>query len=169
MNSLLQRVVAGACAAATALLVACGGGGADSGSASSPSVYQGTIGGFGSVILNGVRFDDSAARITVDDESVSVGSLKLGMRAEVTGTVSDDGSTGSAASCVVDTAVRGAVASIDASTSSFKIRDISVQTDDKTVFEGASNLAALKVGDWVEVHGSVDFTNREWSRPRGWK
>ena len=160
MNIHLQRVVAGVSALAAALLVACGGGGSDSSGASAESVYQGTIGGFGSVIVNGVRFDDSAARITVDDEVVTVGSLKLGMRTDVTGSVASDGSTGTATSCVVDTSVRGPIASIDAATKTFKIRGISVQTDDKTVFEGASNLAALKVGDWVEVHGSVDFTNR---------
>ena len=160
MNIHLQRVVAGLSALATALLVACGGGGSDSSGASAESVYQGTIGGFGSVIVNGVRFDDSAARITVDDELVSVGSLRLGMRTDVTGSVASDGSTGTATSCVVDTSVRGPIASVDAATSSFKIRGIAVQVDAKTVFEGASNLAALKVGDWVEVHGSVDFANR---------
>lgn len=159
MNTCLQRVMAGVSAVATALLVACGGG-SDSGGASSESVYQGTIGGFGSVIVNGVRFDDSAARITVDDEVVTVGALKLGMRAGVTGSVASDGSTGNASSCVVDTSVRGPIASIDTTASSFKIRGIAVQVDDMTVFEGASNLAALKVGDWVEVHGSVDFANR---------
>ena len=160
MNTFLQRVVAGVAVATTALLVACGGGGSASGGAAGEAAYQGTINGFGSVIVNGVRFDDSAARITVDDEVVSVGALKLGMRTDVTGSVSSDGSTGSASSCVVDTSVRGPIASIDTTTSSFKIRGISVQVDDKTVFEGAGNLAALKVGDWVEVHGSVDFANR---------
>jgi hypothetical protein len=159
MNTLFKRVVAGLAVAATALLVACGGG-SDAGGGSAESAYQGTISGFGSVIVNGVRFDDSAARITVDDEVVSVGALKLGMRADVTGSVSSDGSTATASSCTVDTSVRGSVAAIDTATGSFTIRGISVQVDDKTVFEGASNLAALKVGDWVEVHGSVDFTNR---------
>ncbi len=159
MNTFFQRIVGGVAVAATALLVACGGG-SDAGGAAAEAAYQGTINGFGSVIVNGVRFDDSAARISVDDEVVSVGSLKLGMRADVTGSVSSDGSSGSASSCVVDTSVRGAIASIDTAASRFTIRGISVQVDDKTVFEGAGNLAALKVGDWVEVHGSVDFTNR---------
>jgi hypothetical protein len=161
MNIYLKRLLAGLGAAATALLVACGGGGSDAGGAATDSVYQGTIGGFGSIIVNGVRFEDRSASITVDDEQVSVGALKLGMRAEIKGSVSSDGSTGTATSCVVETSVRGAVASVDTATSSFMIRGISVQTDDKTVFEGASNLAALKVGDWVEVHGSVDFANRK--------
>ncbi len=159
MNTFFHRVVAGVSVAATALLVACGGG-SDAAGGAPESAYQGTINGFGSVIVNGVRFDDSAARITVDDEVVSVGALKLGMRADVTGSVSSDGSSGSASSCGVDTSVRGPIASIDPSTGRFTIRAISVQVDDKTVFEGASNLAALKVADWVEVHGSVDFTNR---------
>jgi hypothetical protein len=163
MNIVMQRVLAGLSAAATALLVACGGGGGgsvDTGGASGATVYQGTIGGFGSVIVNGVRFDDSGATVTVDDETVSVGALKLGMRADITGSVASDGASGTATSCVVDTAVRGAVASIDTTAGSFKIRSISVQTDDKTVFEGASNLAALKVGDWLEVHGSVDVAHQ---------
>ena len=160
MNTFFQRIVAGVAVAATALLVACGGGGSDSGGTAGESVYQGTISGFGSVIVNGVRFDDSAARVTVDDAVVSVGALKLGMRADVTGSVSTDGSTGTASSCVVDTSVRGPIAAIDTAASRFTIRGIAVQVDDKTVFEGAGNLAALKVGDWVEVHGSVDFTNR---------
>ena len=160
MKTFFQRIVAGVAVAATALLVACGGGGSDSGGTAGESAYQGTISGFGSVIVNGVRFDDSAARVTVDDAVVSVGALKLGMRADVTGSVSTDGSTGTASSCVVDTSVRGPIAAIDTAASRFTIRGIAVLVDDKTVFEGAGNLAALKVGDWVEVHGSVDFANR---------
>ena len=159
MNTFFQRVVAGVAVAASALLVACGGG-SDASGGTAEATYQGTVSGFGSVIVNGVRFDDSAARITVDDAVVSAGALKLGMRADVTGTVSADGSSGSASSCVVDTSVRGAIASIDTAASRFTIRGIAVQVDDKTVFEGAGNLAALKVGDWVEVHGSVDFNLR---------
>jgi Domain of unknown function (DUF5666) len=159
MNIFFQRVVAGVAVAASALLVACGGG-SDAGGGNAEATYQGTVSGFGSVIVNGVRFDDSAAQVTVDDAVVGAGALKLGMRATVTGSVSSDGSTGSASSCVVDTSVRGAIASIDTAASRFTIRGITVQVDEKTVFEGASDLAALKVADWVEVHGSVDFTNR---------
>ena len=159
MNTFLQRVVAGVAVAATALLVACGGG-SDAGGGSAEASYQGTVSGFGSVIVNGVRFDDSAAQVTVDDAVVGAGALKLGMRADVTGSVAADGSTGTASSCVVDTAVRGAIATIDTAASRFTIRGITVQVDDKTVYEGASGLAALSVADWVEVHGSVDFSNR---------
>ena len=153
--------MAGLCAASTALLVACGGGGSDSTSSNTPAAqYEDTVTGFGSAIVNGVRFDDSQASVTIDDETAAVGALKCGMRVALSGAVSAAGDTGSAASVVVDTGVRGAVASIDLAKSRFAIRGITVQADAQTSFEGASDLNALKVGDWVETHSTVDFANR---------
>ena len=161
MKTSLKHLMAGLCAASTALLVACGGGGSDGNSNAAPAAqYEGTVTGFGSVIVNGVRFDDSQASVTIDDQTVAVGALKLGMRVALSGAVSANGDTGSAASVVVDTGVRGAVASIDLANSQFTIRGITVQTDAQTAFEGASDLNALRVGDWVETHGTVDFANR---------
>jgi hypothetical protein len=160
MNSLLRHLGASLAAGAAALLVACGGGGSSPSTPDSEAVYQGTIGGFGSVIVNGVRFDDRRASVLLDDNPAAATALRLGMRAEVHGSVSRDGSTGTATSVIVETAVRGAVGSVDVAGGSFQIRAITVQTDDKTVFEGASGLATIKSGDWVEVHGSVDFEHR---------
>ncbi len=63
MKTSLKRLMAGLCAASTALLVACGGGGSDGTSSAAPAAqYEGTVTGFGSVIVNGVRFDDSQAQ-----------------------------------------------------------------------------------------------------------
>ena len=75
---------------AAALLVACGGGAADPGTAapSSPTatVYAaGPITGFGSVIVNGVRFDDTSASITDDDgKTMAESQLRLGMPESLT-------------------------------------------------------------------------------------
>ncbi|MBX3620759.1 MAG: hypothetical protein KF891_12350 [Rhizobacter sp.] len=161
MKALIQRAAAGLALSAAALLAACGGGGSTSSTDAQPEgVYQGTIGGFGSVIVNGVRFDDSHATVTLDDEASTAGALKLGMRTQVQGTVSADGSTGTATSVIVETAVRGAVSSVDVAANQLRIRAITVQADDNTVFEGASGIASIQAGDWVEVHGSVDFANR---------
>src|SRR5690242_7106261 len=84
-------------AAAAALLSGCGGGG-DAGSAmSSPAAQSsfaaGAISGFGSVIVNGVRFDDSKARISDDvGNAAASSSLRLGMQVEIHGgAVNDDG------------------------------------------------------------------------------
>jgi hypothetical protein len=62
-------------AATITLLGACGGGG---GGATVPQ--DGTVGviaGFGSVIVNGVRYDDSAATVK-DDHGASLSSSRLG-------------------------------------------------------------------------------------------
>ena len=160
MNAQLRRVFAGVSLAATAWLAACGGGGSDASTAAPAAQYEGTISGFGSVIVNGVRFDDSRAAVTIDDASAAKGALKLGMRVTLSGSVAEGSDTGTATHVNVETAVRGQVASVDLANANFKVRGITIQTDTKTVFEGASELAALKAGDWVEVHGSVDFTNR---------
>jgi hypothetical protein len=160
MKTLPQRLLAGLSAAATALLVACGGGGT-SGSDSAPAAqYEGTISGFGSVFVNGVRFDDKRAVIKIDDEVVAVGSLRLGMRVALAGAVAAAGDIGEATSVSVETGARGAVASINTGAGTFRIRHITIQTDAQTVFEGTTDLSTLKAGDWVETHGAVDFANR---------
>lgn len=161
MKTFLSSITSVLAVGAAALLVACGGGGGgDAGPTAPEAVHQGTIDGFGSVIVNGVRFDDSRARVQLDDDPVVSSALRLGMRAEVHGSVSDDGARGSASSVSVDTSVRGAITSVDVAQNRLQIRAITVQVDDTTVFEGASGLSGLKAGDWVEVHGSVDFEHR---------
>ena len=72
-----------------AVAVGCGGGGGSTsvagvGSGGTGSFTSGPITGFGSIIVNGIRFDESAASASgsiKDDDGVvgSSGSLKLGM------------------------------------------------------------------------------------------
>src|SRR3954451_20563004 len=85
-----------------AALSGCGGGGdgvASVGSGGTGSFSSGAITGFGSIIVNGVRFDDSQARIT-DDNGVlhNPGDLKLGMVVSITGSTVVAGVGGSSAS-----------------------------------------------------------------------
>src|SRR5690349_21667234 len=86
-------------AAIAALVAGCGGGG-DAGApsfggagATASSFAAGPITGFGSVIVRGVRFDDSKAKVSDDDGvETTKDALKLGMNAEVhAGKISDDG------------------------------------------------------------------------------
>ena len=75
---------------AVALLVAgCGGGGGatDGGTASSPPAATGStktmfvtgaIAGFGSVIVNGVRYDTESAQVSIEDKPATAGELKVG-------------------------------------------------------------------------------------------
>lgn len=151
----ISRGVAAAGLAASLILTGCGGGGdggSIGGSASSTSV--GSISGFGSVIVNGVRFDDSAARVTDDnDNSISASSLGLGMTVEVSGSVNDDG-TGSASSINVFSEVQGPISNLNAAAGTFSILGFDIKVSGATVFEDFAGLSALVNGNIVEVHGS---------------
>src|SRR3954469_11593651 len=86
---------AAAVLATAGALVACGGGGSASGDASgagATSFASGPISGFGSGIVNGVRFDDTKAKVSDDDgQAHDRGELRLGMVVEVkAGALSSD-------------------------------------------------------------------------------
>ena len=70
-----------------------------------------TITGFGSVFVNGVEFDTSGAGFDVDDNPAAMESdLGIGMVVAVTGTVNNDGITGSASLIEYDEAIEGPIA-----------------------------------------------------------
>ena len=93
LNSLAARwraaLIGASMAALTAVsLVACGGGGeapGTAGTATAQSFASGPITGLGSIIVNGIRYDDSQARVERDDDgsNQSAAALKLGMMVEV--------------------------------------------------------------------------------------
>lgn len=166
-----------AVAVAVALgLAACGGGGGGGGtgdtaasgtpvlaSATTGAFSQGTITGFGSIVVNGVRFDESTATITDDAGNRSTAAaLGLGMRVEV-----DHGSivtAGSATATATAGAVRfgslvlGKVSAKDAAASSLTVLGQVVDVTPSTVFDStlSAGLSAVAVGSLVEVHGVVD-------------
>lgn len=148
------------CLAVLTALSACGGGGGTGttttpvASASAPQDGAvGTITGFGSVIINGVRYDDSAA--TVKDDSgntIASSKLALGMTVQLKGKNNDDGS-GSASGIDVFSELQGPVSALNLAGSSFSLFGFTVQTNAKTVFADATGLSALADGNIVEVYG----------------
>jgi hypothetical protein len=146
-----------------AALSGCGGGGsgtASVGSGGTGSFSNGAISGFGSIIVNGVRFDDSKASITDDDGAAhSSSDLKLGMVVAITGssvTAGTTGSSASASSITFGSELRGPIDSIGSQ--SLVVLGQTVQIRASTVFEEgiAGGLAGLSVGQIVEVHGFID-------------
>jgi hypothetical protein len=145
----------------------CGGGAVDGagsgtstfagvGSGGTGAAFQGAISGFGSVIVNGVRIDDSAARITVDDVDVAETTLRLGMVVGIDG-VQDDAGHGRADSVVSNSWVEGPVASIAVGAGQLTVLGVAITVNAGTVFDGGiTGLAGLVVGDHVEVHGLPD-------------
>jgi len=146
---------------------ACGGSssgtvaGIDGGGAFPPPVAtavatQGRITGFGSIIVNGVRYDTSSASITIDDEPGSESDLSVGQVVTILGTIDADGLTGVAAAVDFDDLVEGPIASIDLAGSSMVVLGQTVVVDGDTAFDGGINpksLDGLAVDDVVEVSG----------------
>ncbi|MEO8805328.1 MAG: DUF5666 domain-containing protein [Burkholderiaceae bacterium] len=148
-----------------AVLAACGGGGSDSSSSDTATTYAaGPITGFGSVIVNGVRFDDSSARIT-DDDDVAVGrdELRLGMMAEVQGAdVATDslGRHGRALLIRIGNEIVGPVSAVDATAKTLTALGQTVDVTDNTVFGEriTGGLAGIAVGTVIEVNGALNVT-----------
>jgi hypothetical protein len=161
MNSTpLRRLLA----AGIALTLAACGGGADpvapsAGTATGgPQVASGTITGFGSVIVDGVTYDDSAAVVKIEDDSASprsgsVSGLKLGMQVELRAD-----STGRASAVTVGSEVVGRITALASDGFTVAGQSVKVSADpaSPTVFDGVSGLAGLAVNDLVEVHGKRD-------------
>ena len=152
----------------TALLVACGGGGGDPGSpdsagATASTYTQGSISGFGSVIVGGVRFDDTAAIVTDEDGGSKTRSdLKLGMMVEVgAGAVDRAAGTARALSFRLGSEIVGPVGTINTTASTFTVLGQTVLVTTSTVFDStlAGGLSALTAGAVLEVHGILDLAN----------
>ena len=151
-----------ALAASTMLLAACGGGGSDSATGSptaSPASYTtGRISGFGSVIVNGVRFNDSKVKIRYSDNVIEnpedgASKLALGMVVEIkAGRIDDSTARGDASEIVVRSEIKGPVEAVNAAAGTLTVLGQLLRVDAATVYEDTSGLAALSVGSLVEVY-----------------
>ena len=148
---------------ATLLAVACGVGSGGTG-----SFAAGPITGFGSIIVNDVRFDDTSATVE-DGDGVrsSRDDLRLGMTVEVdAGPQAADGSgtRATATRIRVDSEVRGPVVAVDAAAGSFSLLGQVVTVDASTVF--AESLGALVPGAVVEVFAVYDTSSARYRAKR---
>lgn len=145
--------------ASAVMLAACGGGGSGTStvSAAQPaSIYVGPIGGFGSVIVNGTRFSSVGATLKDDDgQSVNLDQLKLGMMVRVSGDADDATQLGTASQMEVVHGTRGTVTAVNTANATLTLLGQTVTTDTSTAYQGVANLAALKVGQSVEVYGAL--------------
>ena len=154
--------------AASAAMVACGGGDAapeptTATPAAATSYSQGTITGFGSVFVGGVRFDDSTAAVADEEgNSRSSSDLKLGMMVEV-----DGGTINRAAATALAVRIRwgreivGPVGTINTAASTVQVLGQTVLVTSSTVFDStlSGGLSALTAGAVIEVHGILDPAN----------
>jgi hypothetical protein len=112
---------------------------------------QGSISGFGSVIVNGIRFDDTSATVQLDGILASAQDLRLGMVVDVQGSRGADLTLGVANAIEVWSIAQGVVSQVQGG--QFKVAGMLVQADAATVFDGVSSAAALVNGMRVAVWG----------------
>jgi hypothetical protein len=139
-------------------LAGCGGGmqaGVGSGGSGAPlSVGFGPVTGFGSVIVNGERYDESAAEVLIDERpdratAATVAAIRLGMHAEL------QHRDLVVTTALVSAELVGPVSTVSASGFVALGQTVQVDADPArpTVFEGFGSLAELASGSVVEVHG----------------
>ncbi|MGY0193492.1 DUF5666 domain-containing protein [Leptothrix sp. BB-4] len=154
---LLQLTLAGL---AAAVIAACGGGGGVG--AGGTGSAAGTVNGFGSVVIGGVRYDDSGISVSGEDASDD-SRLRLGMSVEVS---YDDSSCSSAATpvCVAkafeihsDLAGEVTAATLDSNgNGSITLMGQTVSVTANTFVHrssGVSSSLGLGLGQIVKVHG----------------
>lgn len=149
-----------AVAAISALLVtACGVGGGLAGIGGSGYISNGSITSFGSVFVNGVKFETDASTFDIEDDTDKTqDDLRIGMVVEVTGSINPDGKTGTATHIKYGDDLQGAVSNIVAGigTTQFTIlgNDV-VASEVSTNFEGML-FANIAPGIVLEVSGFYD-------------
>ncbi|WNC70763.1 DUF5666 domain-containing protein [Thalassotalea psychrophila] len=117
------------------------------------TLTDGEITGFGSVFVNGVKYDTSNAEISNDDGSpLNESDLALGMIVKIDGSINDDGLTGVAHHIFYSAEIKGLVEAINLDTRSLIVQGQTVLVNDLTHFDD-TNFANLMVGDFVEVNG----------------
>lgn len=119
----------------------------------------GPIVGFGSVIVNGVRFDTSAADIVISGDGAVEDELAVGDYVTVIGTVNDDGVTGVAAEVRFQPNVVGPVSAIDVAAETLTALGQTVQITRATLFSGEispRSIDGIALADRVRVSGGVN-------------
>ena len=154
----------GAAFLATGMLVACGGGGADSGvgaggTGAPLSFSRGPITGFGSIVVNGVHFDDSVASVLDDDGNAlsNLAALRLGTVVDVQGaTIVANATAASAIRVHVD--LLGPVSEpYNAATRRLSVLGEPVAVVSTTALDGfPSGVAAITAGSVVAVSSLYD-------------
>ena len=150
--------------ALAAFVIACGSGYGGRGGTYTPptaagtpaSVSIGAITGFGSVHLDGKKFDTTHTTITVEGQAATQNDLKVGHVIEVKG--HHDSSTGGDVADEIEmhSAVQGPVNSIDAAAPKLVVLGQTVLVSADTSFDDSitpASLAGIAVGDVLEVSG----------------
>ena len=141
-------------------LAGCGGGGTSQDS-SNTSVSRGIITGFGSMYVNGVKFEtDDSDFVVDDDENSDQSDLRVGMIVTVHGHINSNGSSGIATRVAYENELKGPISSItvdpaDATIKTLTILGHQVLVNADTTFDNDGGLTFdnMANNDVVEISG----------------
>jgi len=147
-------------------ILSCGGGGSSvavsggGGIGGTGIAARGSIDGFGSIFVNGVRYDTTTANIFLDDSSSTEDMLALGMVVNVQGTINSDGITGTATNVTYNNDVQGPVNSLILSTDgdqlTLTVLGVTVIANRTTTIFDNVSFATLANNDLIEVSGLIN-------------
>ncbi len=115
----------------------------------------GAISGFGSVIVNGVRYDTTGTEVRIDDRPGTTAELQVGQVIRLEAQTDDRGQP-RAIRIEERHLLRGSVQSVDAASGTVTVAGQLVRVDDETSFDDSiagSSLGGIAVGQRIEVHG----------------
>ena len=157
--------------AGAATLTGCGGGsnlsGLLPGTGGTGIGVQGTISGFGSVIVKGTKYDDRTASIFLDGTASASSNLRIGMVANISGSLDSGTSTGTANRIDIWSIASGPLRFVDVVGASFQMVGMQFTTDSSTAFEGITSLSAITTDIAVTVWGlQTSSDGRNWLATR---
>ena len=124
-----------------------------------PAKSKGKVSQFGSIYVNGVRYDTNQAVFLIDGELGYETDLQVGQVVTVFGSIDAGGTTGIADLVIYEDAVEGPVTGVDPLLNQITVLGQTVIVSDDTSYsfrEGADSLSDLRDGDIVEVSGHVN-------------
>lgn len=146
----------------TGAMTACSGGGGSTQN-SSEITSIGTITGFGSVYVNGIKYKTDNTTYSVDDnDGFDDSDLAVGMKVKLKGTVNSNGLTGTATSIMYDDDVEGPVdvgslTLVDATSKTFTIFGLLIRADaNTTAFDDGASFDDLAESQILEISGYFD-------------
>jgi hypothetical protein len=111
---------------------------------------MGPITNFGSIYVNGARFDTSNTEFSVDDEPGMESDLEKGMKVKVKGRITADRSIAKAERVEYDADIEGPIESISLTEQFIVVLGTTIYVDDLTEFDDVE-FTELSVDDVVEV------------------
>jgi hypothetical protein len=121
-------------------------------------ITMGRITNFGSIIVNGIKFDVDNATFTRDGLNSQQSEYRVGEIVTILGSVDANGIAGIATSVTFSDSLEGEVTQVSTNGVTIEILGQTINTDQLAVFHGFNNLSELTVGNVVEVSGLKDAT-----------